>query len=60
MESELQRHKSGNWLLRTIALVLARGPSVLGKNRRKKDEEKGLDLRGSVNRTWRRSMDVTV
>lgn len=60
MESELWRSKGGRWLLRTIALVLARDDSVLSKNRRKKDEEKGLDLRRRVNRTWRRSMDMTV
>lgn len=60
MESELWRSKGGRWLFRTIALVLARDDSVLSKNRRKKDEEKGLDLRRRVNRTWRRSMDMTV
>ena len=59
MENELRRCKSGSWLLRTVAVVLARGNSILGRNKRKKGEEKGLDLGGRVNRTCRRSVNVT-
>ena len=45
---------------KTIAVVLARGGSVLDKNVRKKGGKNCLDQGGRVDRTCKRSMEMAV